>query len=87
MKSEAQPLGSTLIGQESDLDRQFAGKSITPESLKALTAAIAVTQGSLREAHLKYHLLTAAILTPPQMRRYAELRGYGDQQMMHHHQH
>jgi Spy/CpxP family protein refolding chaperone len=87
MKSEAQPLGSKLIEQEAELDKQFASRSITPQSLKASTAAIALTQGALRETHLKYHLSTAALLTPGQMHRYAELRGYGDQPMMHHHQH
>ena len=87
MKAEAQPLGAKLIEGESDLDRLFANRSITPESLKASTAAIAVTQGALRETHLNYHLSTAAILTPAQMYRYAELRGYGDQPMMHRHQH
>ena len=85
MKAEAQPLGAKLIEGESDLDRLFASRSITPESLKASTAAIAVTQGALRETHLKYHLSTAAMLTPEQMHRYAELRGYGDQPVMHHH--
>jgi hypothetical protein len=87
MKAEAQPLGSKLIAQESDLERQFASRAITPESLKASTAAIAATNGMLRETHLKYHLSTATILTPVQMHRYAELRGYGDQPMTHHHQH
>jgi phage-related minor tail protein len=87
MKSAAQPLGLRLVNQEADLDRQFASRAITPESLKASTAAIAITQGSLRETHLKYHLAAAAVLTPDQMRRYAELRGYGDQPVMHHHQH
>ncbi len=85
MKAEAQPLGANLIREESDLDRLFASRSITPETLKASTAAIAVTQGALRETHLKYHLSTAAVLTPAQMHRYAELRGYGDQPVMHHH--
>jgi Spy/CpxP family protein refolding chaperone len=87
MKAEAQPLGAKLIEEESDLDKLFASRSITPESLRASTAAVAVTQGALRETHLKYHLSTAAILTPEQMRRYAELRGYGDQPVMHHHHH
>ncbi len=87
MKAEAQPLGAKLIDQESDLDRLFASRSITSETLKASTAAIAVTQGVLRETHLKYHLSTAAILTPEQMHRYAELRGYGDQPSMHRHPH
>jgi hypothetical protein len=87
MKAEAQPLGAKLIKEEADLDSLFASRSITPDSLKASTAAIAVTQGVLRETHLKYHLSTATILTPDQMNRYAELRGYGDQPMMHRHHH
>jgi Spy/CpxP family protein refolding chaperone len=85
MKAEALPLGSKLIEQEADLDKLFASRTVTPESLKASTAAVAVTQGELRETHLKYHLSTAAVLSPGQMRRYAELRGYGDQPMHHHH--
>ncbi len=41
----------------------------------------------LRETHLKYHLSTVALLSPGQMQRYAELRGYGGQAapMQHHH--
>jgi Spy/CpxP family protein refolding chaperone len=85
MKAEAVPLGLKLIEQEAELDRQFAGRTVTPESLKASTAAVATTQGELRETHLKYHLSTVAILTPGQMQRYAELRGYGDHTMSHHH--
>ena len=85
MKMEAVPLGSKLIEQEAELDRQFADRIVTPESLKASTAAAATTQGALREAHLKYHLSTAALLTPGQMRRYGELRGYGGKRMHHHH--
>lgn len=86
MKTEALPLGSKLIEQEAELDRQFANRTVTPESLKASTGTVAATQGALREAHLKYHLSTAAILTPGKMQRYAELRGYGGKPM-HHHQH
>jgi Spy/CpxP family protein refolding chaperone len=85
MKAEALPLGSKLIEQKADLDRQFASHTVTPESLKASTAAIAVTQGELRETHLKYHLSTVALLSPDQMQRYAQLRGYGGDQPMHHH--
>jgi Spy/CpxP family protein refolding chaperone len=85
MQAQAVRLGSRLIEQEADLDRQFASGTVTPESLKASTAAVAVSQGELRETHLKYHLSTAAILSPHQMRRYAELRGYGGRSMRHHH--
>ncbi|WP_426525642.1 Spy/CpxP family protein refolding chaperone [Bradyrhizobium sp. McL0615] len=84
MKSEALPLGAKLIEQEADLDKQFVERTITPENLKASTTAVAVTQGQLRETHLKYHLSTVAVLSPHQMHRYAELRGYGDSPMKHH---
>lgn len=77
MKQEALPLGSKLIEQEAELDKQFSTHTVTPESLKAATAAVATTQGNLRETHLKYHLSTAAILSHDQMQKYAELRGYG----------
>jgi Spy/CpxP family protein refolding chaperone len=76
MKTEALPLGAKLLDQEAALDRQFAARSITPEILQAETAQIGVTQAELRNTHLKYHLQTAQILTPDQMRRYSMLRGY-----------
>lgn len=76
MKREAVPLGVRLIEQERDLDRLFASRTVTPATLSSATAAVAATQGQLRESHLKYHLSTAALLTHQQMQRYAELRGY-----------
>jgi hypothetical protein len=76
MQSEAIPLGQQLIAAERDLDREFAERTITPDKLKAAVAAIAEITGALRNAHLKYHLATAALLGPDQIRRYAELRGY-----------
>jgi len=76
MKSEAIALGEQLIAQEADLDRQFATRTITPARLKASTDAIGVTQAALRATHLKYHLSTVEVLTPAQVGRYNELRGY-----------
>jgi len=64
------------IASEAELDRQFAGRTVTPETLKAMTAQIASTQGQLRETHLKYHLSTVAVLSPHQITQYAQLRGY-----------
>src|ERR1035438_8797706 len=37
MKQEALPLGAKLIAQETELDGQFAGHTISPESLKSAT--------------------------------------------------
>jgi hypothetical protein len=77
MKAEAAALGERVIAGEAELDRLFAERRITPESLKASTAAIAATQGELRAAHLRYHLSTHEILGPHQVRMYGKLRGYG----------
>lgn len=85
MKAEATVLGSKLIEQEADLDKQFASRTVTPESLRAATATVAATQGLLRETHLKYHLSTGNVLTPSQMTKYAELRGYGGGHKHKHH--
>lgn len=88
MKAETTPIGNRLIEQEGDLDRQFSGRTITAASLGSATSAISKTQGELREAHLKYHLLTAAILDETQLAKYAELRGYAsDSSMPQHHHH
>jgi hypothetical protein len=86
MKQEALPLGARLIEQETELDQQFAGRTVTPEMLKAATASIAITQGQLRESHLKYHLATAALLTHVQIQQYRELRGYGSGETGQEHQ-
>jgi Spy/CpxP family protein refolding chaperone len=77
MKAEAVPLGERLIAQETELDRLFASKAVEPAKLTAATAAIGETQGALRAAHLRYHLTMMDVLTPEQVRRYGELRGYG----------
>jgi Spy/CpxP family protein refolding chaperone len=77
MKAEAVPLGQQLIAAEAGLERQFSGRTITPVSLTAATTAIGATWGTLRATHLKYHLAMMDVLTPDQVRRYGELRGYG----------
>ena len=76
MTAEAVPLGEKLIAQEAELDALFARRAAAATSLGAATAAIGVTQGELRNTHLKYHLLTSGLLSPAQMQRYSELRGY-----------
>jgi Spy/CpxP family protein refolding chaperone len=76
MKAEAVPLGEKLIAQEAELDGQFTSKTITPVSLAASTEAIGTTHAALRRTHLKYHLFAIEVLTPAQLQRYAELRGY-----------
>lgn len=86
MKAETVPIGEKLIALETDLNRQFADKTITEAKLVSAMQAIASTQATLRAAHLKYHLATAGLLAPTQIQRYAELRGYtGGSQPRHQH--
>ncbi len=86
MKADALPIGTKLIDQETALDRQFAGHTITLDRLKDATAQIGVTQAELRNTHLKYHLETAQILSAKQMQQYAMLRGYTSDAQHQHHQ-
>jgi Spy/CpxP family protein refolding chaperone len=77
MKAEAVPLGERLIREEGDLERLFATRAVQPTNLQAATSAIGATQGQLRATHLRYHLAMVELLTSEQVRRYAEVRGYG----------
>ena len=76
MLAEAAPLGRQLVDREAALDRAFADRSVTPETLTALTAEIAALDGALRAVHLRAHLTMRATLTPTQVERYDTLRGY-----------
>ena len=76
MKAEAVPLGERLIQQETELERLFVTKAVQPATLETATSTIGATQGQLRAAHLRYHLAMMDVLTPDQLRRYGEVRGY-----------
>jgi hypothetical protein len=78
MKTETIPIGERIISEETALDRLFTEQRITPASLEAAVARIGVAQGELRAAHLRYHLAMSEILSPAQISRYAELRGYAE---------
>jgi Spy/CpxP family protein refolding chaperone len=85
MKAETVPLGERLIAREAELDGLFASKRIDEAALAAAVAAIGETQAGLRTAHLRYHLRIVDVLTPVQMLRYSQLRGYGGSQGTQHH--
>jgi Spy/CpxP family protein refolding chaperone len=88
MKAEAIALGEKLIAEEAALDSAFARRTATAASLTQQTAAVGAAQAALRAAHLRYHLAQIEVLTPAQVRRYAELRGYdGEHAPRRRHQH
>jgi Spy/CpxP family protein refolding chaperone len=76
MQAQAIVLGEQVIAGEAALDRRFATGS--PSDAEILAAAIEVghLQGALRAHHLRYHLAMREILSPHQIMRYQQLRGY-----------
>lgn len=77
MQARARELGRALVEAERELDRSFASARITPALLASSVQRIGALQGELRAVHLQAHLQQARLLTPEQIARYAQLRGYG----------
>jgi len=76
MQLAAQGLGAELVDLESRLDEAFRSATIDRDSLIEITAEIARVDGELRAVHLATHLDMQDVLTPEQIGRYDELRGY-----------
>jgi Spy/CpxP family protein refolding chaperone len=76
MQTEAKALGEQVISREYELDRLFKDGKASPASIEEATAKAAQVQGQLRASHLKYHLNTKDVLTPQQVAKYNQLRGY-----------
>lgn len=76
MREEAVRLGRQIVERERALDALFAKGEIDAEMLRASTAEIARLQGNLRAAHLAAHLEMRRLLSPQQIKKYDELRGY-----------
>jgi Spy/CpxP family protein refolding chaperone len=76
MRTETSALGADLIEAERALDRMFAEKRATPETVAAATDHAGAIEAKLRAAHLRYHLAMIDVLTPDQVMAYNHLRGY-----------
>lgn len=76
MKADAQRFGKDAIETERELDRLFRSGPPSEASVTQAVERAALAQASLRASHLNYHLRRVAILTPMQVARYQELRGY-----------
>jgi Spy/CpxP family protein refolding chaperone len=76
MRGEAVRLGRLIVERERALDAMFAKGEIDAGKLRAATSEIARLQGELRAAHLAAHLETRRLLSPQQINKYDELRGY-----------
>lgn len=76
MHKDAVSLGRKIVEKEGFLDHLFASRKIDKEKLRTMTLEIGTLQGELRAVHLRAHLEMRRILTPHQIQRYDELRGY-----------
>ncbi|MGH8003178.1 MAG: Spy/CpxP family protein refolding chaperone [Limisphaerales bacterium] len=90
MHGEATRLGKSIVEKEAELNRLFARGEATGDNLQTTVGEIAGLQGALRMTHLRAHLEMKQLLSPEQIRKYDELRGYashkeGSQKLHHGH--
>lgn len=78
MDSKAKELGQQLVASERELDFLFTSHKISDELLASHLAHIGQIQSSIRQAHLEAHLAQLNLLTPEQVKKYNELRGYAN---------
>jgi Spy/CpxP family protein refolding chaperone len=75
-KAAARSLGGQLVEAERQLDLAFREKRATEAEVERLTLQIGALQARIRSEHLRTHISQTALLTPEQVTRYSELRGY-----------
>ena len=76
MHKEAVRLGKVIIEKEKVLDSLFSDRKIDETQLRVLALDIGRLQGELRFVHLQAHLEMKRVLSPDQVNKYDELRGY-----------
>lgn len=76
MRARAVREGEILITLEQELETLFREDVLSRSNLKAKLDQIAQARGNLRFTHLATHLETPGLLSPAQITRYNELRGY-----------
>ncbi len=77
MQTQAVAAGERLIEEERALDALFAARAVTPAALQVAMDRVARAQGEVRRVHLEAHVEQVAVLTPSQVTKYLQLRGYG----------
>ena len=87
MQTSARVAGRRLVDEERRLDELFVSKAISPALLHQTLDSIASLQSEVREIHLRAHLEQAEVLSAAQAMKYWHLRGYADDNTVHHHAH
>jgi len=76
MRRDGIALGERLLVAESLLDQEFEQGWVSSESLELALSEIGKLRAQLRYVHLEAHLRQKQLLTPEQIKRYDEVRGY-----------
>ena len=76
MAGTARRLGEQIVAEERELERAFRVGTIDATGVGSRVTRIASLRGELRAVHLTAHVATRAVLSPAQIARYNELRGY-----------
>lgn len=77
MQAQATAAGQRVVAAERTLDEAFAKGAIDEASLTARVREAGQRQAEFRLSHLQAHLEMKSLLTPEQVARYDDLRGYG----------
>jgi Spy/CpxP family protein refolding chaperone len=76
MSTAAKRSGAAIVAKEAELDALYASGQAAPGSIKELVTELASLQAEFRYTHLSAHLAMRTILTPEQIAKYDEMRGY-----------
>lgn len=87
MLAEAVPLGEAYLDAEAAIEAAFRRGDVTAEELRALLDRAHEVEEQLRFVHLDAHLTTRALMTPQQVMKYDELRGYAGEHAQHEESH
>ena len=75
-KERARQLGAEVVAAERALDRLFGERLADAAAVSTAAELIGLWNARLRAEHLNTHLLQTTVLSPSQIQRYSELRGY-----------
>ncbi|HIK14356.1 MAG TPA: Spy/CpxP family protein refolding chaperone [Leptolyngbyaceae cyanobacterium M33_DOE_097] len=78
MNEEAERVGQAIVEREEEFSNAFASGTITEAEIEAQTQELALLYGAYRAIHLQPHFKIKHLLSPEQVARYDQLRGYSN---------
>jgi hypothetical protein len=86
MKKEAVNIGESYIAKERKLNEMFESGSVSSSTVDSMLVEIGRVKGILRATHVSTHIKMEKILSDDQIKKYDELRVYGNNNSSSHHQ-